>query len=146
VRLDGLGQEVQHVPALKAARHAHRHDPLDEEVASLALGTVAVLPPEDPGPHRTLAGVVGRLDTGAVHERPHRVEQLDDVLARLLGLRVTAARSETEEAHGEVEVEAEVVDSTPDPLAAPGMSLRFLSVRHGAESLSAFLETTTNAY
>ncbi len=60
----------------------HRHQPLCEEVAALALRAEAALAPENEGPQLALSVIVGGLDAILFDEGPQRSSMLENICAR----------------------------------------------------------------
>jgi len=88
--MEGLDQEVQHVPALQIAGGADGQEAFDESIALLAVRAEAGLAPPHGRPNGALRSVVGRLDARNVGKGPQGAGHFEDALASALRLGVAA--------------------------------------------------------
>ena len=77
----------QDVALLLLQRRHHRHQAFDKAGAGCTLRAKAALAPEHTGTDRPLCRIVGRLDTGDLHECPQGLTPLQNVPACPFGLR-----------------------------------------------------------
>ena len=80
-RLDGFGQEIEHIAFFHSKRGDHGENALDKSAAILAISAETALSPKNPGTDPSFSSVVCRFNAGNTYEGEERGLEFENLAA-----------------------------------------------------------------